>query len=117
MRMPSCLESIYRCSEGPSPLIRIHHVSHFRSDTNTCSKMSSHAMEHDHDFKNQDILHSEVVGNKEMMATAFDGENREHEMGMMEAIKSYPMACMWAFIFCFTIVSTPKSEESLPEVV
>lgn len=36
---------------------------------------------------------------------AYQGENREHEMGSWEAAKKHPMACMWAFIFCFTIVS------------
>lgn len=36
---------------------------------------------------------------------AYLGENREHEMGSWEAAKKHPMACLWAFIFCFTIVS------------
>ncbi|KAJ4388943.1 hypothetical protein N0V93_006405 [Gnomoniopsis smithogilvyi] len=35
---------------------------------------------------------------------AYQGENREHEMGSWEAAKKHPMACLWAFIFCFTIV-------------
>lgn len=37
---------------------------------------------------------------------AYQGENREHEMGSWEAAKKHPMACLWAFIFCFTIVSS-----------
>ena len=50
-------------------------------------------------------LQSEVLVNPELMHDAFDGENREHEMGMWAAVKSHPMACFWAFIFSFTIVS------------
>jgi SP family general alpha glucoside:H+ symporter-like MFS transporter len=52
-----------------------------------------------------DILHSEVLANKDLMNDAFDGENREHEMGVWEAAKSHPWACLWAFTMCFTIVS------------
>ncbi len=43
--------------------------------------------------------------NPDLMSDAFHGENREHEMGMWEAFKNYPMGCFWAFIMCFTIVS------------
>lgn len=55
----------------------------------------------DHDEK---IEHHEVLNNKDLMNEAIEGENKEHEMGMWEAAKSHPLACMWAFIFCFTIV-------------
>ncbi|EED24629.1 hexose carrier protein, putative [Talaromyces stipitatus ATCC 10500] len=51
-----------------------------------------------------DILHSEVLGNADLMNDAFDGENREHEMGVWEAAKTHPWACFWAFIMCFTII-------------
>ncbi|CAM1508689.1 Fc.00g055370.m01.CDS01 [Cosmosporella sp. VM-42] len=51
-----------------------------------------------------DILHSEVLANRDLMSDAFDGENREHEMGMWAAAKSHPWACLWAFLMCFTIV-------------
>lgn len=51
-----------------------------------------------------DIFHSEVLGNQDLMTEAFDGENREHEMGVWEAAKQHPWACLWAFIMCFTIV-------------
>jgi hypothetical protein len=52
-----------------------------------------------------DILHSEVLVNADLMNDAFDGENREHEMGTWEAVKAHPWACLWAFTMCFTIVS------------
>ncbi|KAF7166710.1 hypothetical protein CNMCM5623_000254 [Aspergillus felis] len=51
-----------------------------------------------------DVHHAEVLANKELMNDAFDGENREHEMGLWQAAKSHPWACLWAFTMCFTIV-------------
>ncbi|GLI73380.1 hypothetical protein PoHVEF18_001597 [Penicillium ochrochloron] len=51
-----------------------------------------------------DVLHSEKVTTSDLMGDAFDGENREHEMGVWEAAKSHPWACLWAFVMCFTIV-------------
>ena len=48
---------------------------------------------------------SSVLVDKDLMTDAMHGENREHQMGVWEAVKLYPMACMWAFIMCFTIVS------------
>jgi hypothetical protein len=44
------------------------------------------------------------------MNNAYEAENREHEMGLWEAVKDHPMACFWAFVFCFTIVSTYARE-------
>lgn len=72
---------------------------------------------HDHvevqglDEKN--VHGSEVLVDKNLMNDAFQGENREHEMGMWEAVKLYPMACLWAFIFCFTIVSASSTRFQL----
>ncbi|KAM6529750.1 hypothetical protein FALCPG4_007878 [Fusarium falciforme] len=51
-----------------------------------------------------DVDHSEVLKNSDLMNDAFDGENREHELGVWEATKKHPWACFWAFIMCFTIV-------------
>ncbi|KAJ9602601.1 hypothetical protein H2200_012794 [Cladophialophora chaetospira] len=51
-----------------------------------------------------DVLHSEVLGNKDAMNEAIHAENREHAEGMLAAVKAHPMACIWAFIMCFTIV-------------
>lgn len=52
-----------------------------------------------------DVLYSDVLINQQLMNDAVDGENREHEMGMLAAIKQYPWACFWASVMCFTIVS------------
>lgn len=62
------------------------------------------------DLKEHNVYHSEVLVNKDLMVNAFDGENREHEMGVWEAAKAHPMACFWAFIMCFTIVSVARRQ-------
>ena len=38
-------------------------------------------------------------------ADAVEAENAEHNMGVLEAVREYPMASFWAFIMSFTIVS------------
>jgi len=38
-------------------------------------------------------------------ADAVEAENAEHNMGVVEAIRAYPMASFWAFVMSFTIVS------------
>jgi hypothetical protein len=38
-------------------------------------------------------------------ADAVEAENAEHNMGVLEAIRAYPMASFWAFVMSFTIVS------------
>jgi len=55
----------------------------------------------------------EVFDDKDLMDEAFQGETAEHEMGLWESAKSHPMACIWAFIFCFTIVSGPPCIDAL----
>lgn len=35
---------------------------------------------------------------------AIEAENAEHNMGVLQAAKEYPMAAMWAFIMSCTIV-------------
>ena len=37
---------------------------------------------------------------------AVDAENAEHNMGVLEAVRAYPMASFWAFVMSFTIVSS-----------
>jgi len=37
-------------------------------------------------------------------ADAIEAENAEHNMGVLEAVRAYPMASFWAFIMSFTIV-------------
>ncbi|KFY35428.1 hypothetical protein V494_05927 [Pseudogymnoascus sp. VKM F-4513 (FW-928)] len=51
-----------------------------------------------------DVLTSDILINQQLMSDAVDGENREHEMTMLAAVKQYPWACFWAFVMCFTIV-------------
>ncbi|PWY75349.1 maltose permease [Aspergillus heteromorphus CBS 117.55] len=50
------------------------------------------------------IHHSEVLDNPDLLHDAVDGENREHQLGVWEAAKKHPWACLWAFTMCFTIV-------------
>ena len=38
-------------------------------------------------------------------ADAIEAENAEHAMGVMEAVRAYPMASFWAFVMSCTIVS------------
>ncbi len=52
-----------------------------------------------------DARASVVLANQQLLNDAYEGENREHEMGLWAAAKSHPKACCWAFIMCFTIVS------------
>jgi SP family general alpha glucoside:H+ symporter-like MFS transporter len=52
-----------------------------------------------------DVPEAEVLGNKDLISDAIDGENQEHDMGVWEAVKTHPWACLWAFTMCFTIVS------------
>jgi SP family general alpha glucoside:H+ symporter-like MFS transporter len=41
-------------------------------------------------------------------ADAMEAENTEHAMTVLQAVKAYPMACLWAFIMSSTIVSLPS---------
>lgn len=55
-------------------------------------------------LEEKNVKHSEVLANTEVLNDAYDGENREHQMGALEAVRKHPMACFWAFIMSFTIV-------------
>lgn len=59
------------------------------------------------ELREKGLRGSAVLVNSDLMNNAYAGEDAEHQMGVWEAAKSHPMACFWAFIFCFTIVSTP----------
>ncbi|KAH8732229.1 maltose permease MAL61 [Phaeosphaeriaceae sp. PMI808] len=37
-------------------------------------------------------------------AAAVEAENAEHNMGVLEAVKAYPMAALWAFVMSCTII-------------
>lgn len=39
-----------------------------------------------------------------MKADAIEAENAEHNLGVIAAVKSYPMAATWAFVISCTIV-------------
>lgn len=54
--------------------------------------------------KGGETLYPDILVNPDLFGDAVDGENREHEMGVWDAVKSHPWACLWAFIMCFTIV-------------
>ena len=73
-----------------------------------------HEDEKVNDLKEKNIQHSEILVNRDLMGDAFEGENREHELGLWEAFKSHPMACFWAFTMCFTIVSPSTRWGSAP---
>lgn len=57
------------------------------------------------ELKEHNAYNSDVLVDKDLMVGAYDAENKEHEQTFWQAIKSHPMACLWAFIMCFTIVS------------
>jgi hypothetical protein len=52
-------------------------------------------------------------------AGAMEAETTEHNMGVLEAVKLYPMAAFWAFVMSSTIVRYPSNipEESRKKVV
>jgi SP family general alpha glucoside:H+ symporter-like MFS transporter len=45
---------------------------------------------------------------------AIEAENSEHSMTVLEAVRAYPMACFWAFVMSFTIVSRLHSAPERP---
>lgn len=52
----------------------------------------------------EDANLDEKAGLAQYKAAAIEAENAEHNMGVIEAVKAYPMAAMWAFIMSCTIV-------------
>lgn len=79
--------------------------------TGTGTVEPKHELAHDEgghveveDLKAKNIHGSEALVDPDLMNDAFQGETREHEMGLWESFKAHPKACIWAFIFCFTIV-------------
>lgn len=43
----------------------------------------------------------------DMKADAIEAEQAEQRMGVIEAVKAYPMASLWAFVMSCTIVCGP----------
>ena len=56
--------------------------------------------------RGHDILHDEVLTNEYLINDAIEAENAEHAMDMWSAAKKHLAACLWAFLMCFTIVSS-----------
>ena len=75
-------------------------------------KPELHHGDHVDSLKEKDALHSEVLVNQDLLNDAFNGENHEHEEGVWAAAKGHPMACLWAFIMCFTIVCSSLSSRA-----
>jgi len=64
--------------------------------------MDSYEME----SKGGQATFSEKAGVSDFKADAILAENAEHNMGVLEAVRAYPMASFWAFVMSFTIVCT-----------
>lgn len=56
-------------------------------------------------LEEKNLHHSELLVDANVLSHAYDAENAEHEMTAWQAVKAHPMACFWAFLMCFTIVS------------
>ncbi len=57
-------------------------------------------------MRNEDLSAGEkLASNRREKDEAGVQETLERNMGMMEAVRMYPMACFWAFVMAFTIVS------------
>jgi SP family general alpha glucoside:H+ symporter-like MFS transporter len=67
-----------------------------------------HIDSHEQEQVNEKVQfgHNEVLRDEELLNEAYRAENHEHQMGTWEAAKTHPMACLWAFLMAFTIVST-----------
>jgi hypothetical protein len=58
------------------------------------------AIEHADDTHNLDAKAEAAM----YKAAAIEAENVEHDMGVLDAVKAYPMAATWAFVMSCTIV-------------
>jgi hypothetical protein len=61
-------------------------------------KDDAHQVEHAYDADEKPHISKE-------RADAIEAENLEHSMGVLEAVRAYPMATLWAFVMSCTIVS------------
>jgi SP family general alpha glucoside:H+ symporter-like MFS transporter len=63
----------------------------------------------------QDVEQVEHVTGKSdaavFKAEAMEAEGAEFQMTVLQAAKAYPMACFWAFVMSFCIVSDVKVSE------
>lgn len=92
-------------------------ASHLHINFEDPAKMSGSINEKkfDPELNEQGVAHHETLSDKELLQASYEAETRENEMGVWEAVKDHPMACFWAFIFCFTIVSVniPEKKSAL----
>lgn len=68
----------------------------------------------DPEINEHGVVQHETLDDKQLLAASYEAETRESQMGVWEAMKAHPMACFWAFIFCFTIVSDVVQEHQSP---
>lgn len=61
----------------------------------------THEME---DVPRNTSVFSEKAHIPDFKAAAIEAENEEHNMTVLQAVKAYPMASMWAFIMSCCIV-------------
>jgi SP family general alpha glucoside:H+ symporter-like MFS transporter len=79
---------------------------------NTDTKSPDTAEVEAHHAANPDL--DEKAKLADYKADAIDAENVEHNMGVLEAVRAYPMASLWAFIMSCTIVSLARKTPPTP---
>jgi len=57
-------------------------------------------------------VYSEKATTNDFKADAITAENAEHNMGVLDAVRAYPMASFWAVVMSCTIVSNCSSSSS-----
>ena len=71
-----------------------------------------------HQAQVEDVYDSdEKTRYADMKADAIEAENAEHRLGVLEAVRTYPMAATWAFVVSCTIVCyrNPSDYESFQQ--
>lgn len=74
-------------------------MSNVDPESHVTSKGPDAHIEHAYDL-------DEKAKASDFKADAIEAEQAEHRLGVLEAVRAYPMASMWAFIMSCTIVST-----------
>jgi SP family general alpha glucoside:H+ symporter-like MFS transporter len=73
----------------------------------------SEHLEHDHINEKGQYGHNDVLRDEELLNEAYRAENAEHQMGLWEAFKIHKLACLYAFLMAFTIVSLCQALHSI----
>ncbi|KAF2763983.1 general substrate transporter [Teratosphaeria nubilosa] len=71
--------------------------------SSTIDEKTQHAAEVEH-HGGHDAIFSEKADTSDFKADAIEAENAEHNMTVLQAVKAYPMASFWAFVFSFLII-------------